>query len=152
MRSITITVALALVTLVTALRAAWLWRRASLRMPRADRQVEREARSLKFKSRPMEWSNRDALSALTAIWGAAAPLTGPKTTSSWALPFRIQIDAMWRAARFEAPSYVKFGTRRANTNDRSTRAFAVRPAPSARRYAALGFTAQRGRASGHRFR
>ena len=34
MRSITITVALALVTLVTALRAAWLWRKASLRMPR----------------------------------------------------------------------------------------------------------------------
>ena len=34
MRNITITVALALVTFVTALRAAWLWRKASLRMPR----------------------------------------------------------------------------------------------------------------------
>jgi hypothetical protein len=52
---------------------------------------------------------------------------------------------------------VKFGTRifrtvsdgsliRANTNDRSTRTFAVKPAPSARRYAAMGLTARRGRA------
>jgi hypothetical protein len=53
MRNITITIVLALVTLVTALRAAWLWRMASLRMPRlidfiagsGDHvvQVEREA-------------------------------------------------------------------------------------------------------------
>ena len=35
---------------------------------------------------------------------------------------------------------------RANTNDRSTRAFAVKPAPSARRYAAMGLTARLGRA------
>jgi hypothetical protein len=36
---------------------------------------------------------------------------------------------------------------RANTNGRSTRAFAVKPAPSARRYAVLGLTARRGRAT-----
>jgi len=34
-----------------------------------------------------------------------------------------------------------------NTDDRSTRAFAVKPAPSARRYAAMGLTARRGRAN-----
>jgi hypothetical protein len=39
---------------------------------------------------------------------------------------------------------------RANTNDRSTRAFAVKPAPSARRYAALGMTGWRGRATVYR--
>jgi hypothetical protein len=36
---------------------------------------------------------------------------------------------------------------RDNTNDCSIRAFAVKPAPSARRYAALGLTARRGRAT-----
>jgi hypothetical protein len=87
--TVTFTVILAVATLVTALRAAWFWRRASIRMPRLiDHipgsghhvvQIDREAvDAALLNSKAAMWSGATAvLSALTAIWGATAPLLWP---------------------------------------------------------------------------
>jgi hypothetical protein len=86
--ALAITIILALVTLLTALRAAWLWREASAEMPRLidfvagspDHvlQVESEATgAAALNSRAALWSGATAmLSALTAICGALAPVLG----------------------------------------------------------------------------
>jgi hypothetical protein len=85
---LTLTVILALVTLLTALRAAWLWREASASMPRLFKfvagspdhvlQVESEAADAAvINSQAAVWSGATAiLSALTAICGAVSPIFG----------------------------------------------------------------------------
>jgi len=83
--SLVVKIALAMLTLLTALRAAWLWWAASAKMPRlidfvagsADHvlQVENEAaEAAALNSKAALWSGAAAvLSALTAISGAMAP-------------------------------------------------------------------------------
>jgi len=82
----TITIALAISTLLTALRAAWLWWSASKKMPRAathvagseDHVLQMEAEAAvasRLNAQAALWSGGTAiLSALTAIWGAMGPL------------------------------------------------------------------------------
>jgi len=79
-------IALALLTLLTALRAAWVWWAASAKMPRLIDfiagspahvlQVEREAaEAAAMNAEAALWSGATAvLSALTAISGAMAPI------------------------------------------------------------------------------
>jgi hypothetical protein len=83
---ITITIALAFATLATALRAAWLWLKASRGAPRFDShhpgsqdhvlQIEGEAADASvLNAEAALWSGATAvLSAVTAIWGALWPL------------------------------------------------------------------------------
>jgi hypothetical protein len=84
--ALALTVILALVALLTALRAAWLWREASAKMPRLIDfvagspnhviQVETEAAgAAALNSQAALWSGATALlSALTAICGAVSPV------------------------------------------------------------------------------
>ena len=81
-----VTITLAMSTLLTALRAAWLWWRASKKMPRVVThiagsedhilQIEAElADASRLNAQAALWSGGTAvLSALTAIWSALAPL------------------------------------------------------------------------------
>lgn len=86
MKSTTITIILAVATLSAALRAAWLWWRASRGTPRAVThlsgseghvvQIDEEATAMSFlNAQAALWSGATAvLSALTSIWGAMGPL------------------------------------------------------------------------------
>lgn len=86
MIEVAITLTLASATLATALRAAWLWSKASSRNPRSDEhhpgsqahvmQIEGEAASASaLNAKAALWSGATAvLSAVTAIWGGMAPL------------------------------------------------------------------------------
>jgi hypothetical protein len=86
MKSAPITIALAIVTLLTALRAASLWRSASQKMPRTKAhmagsqdhvlQIEREVAEASFlNSQAALWSGGTAvMSALTTLWSALASL------------------------------------------------------------------------------
>lgn len=80
-----ITISLAVVTLLTALRAAWLWLRASKGTPRDEHheqgseghvvQIESEAADASvLNAQAAIWSGATAvLSAVTAIWSAMRP-------------------------------------------------------------------------------
>jgi hypothetical protein len=81
-----ITIILAVTTLLTALRAAWLWRKASKGNPRTVThiagseghvvQIDEEAADTSLlNAQAALWSGGTALlSALTAIWSAMGPL------------------------------------------------------------------------------
>ena len=81
-----VTIALAAVTLLSALQAAWLWWSASRRTPRLVThvpgseghvvQIEDEATNASLlNAQAALWSGATAvLSALTAIWGSLGPI------------------------------------------------------------------------------
>lgn len=83
---VAVTIVLAISTLLTALRAAWLWWSASKKMPRAvthiagseDHVLQMETEAAAASSLNAEaalWSGGTAvLSALTGIWSALEPL------------------------------------------------------------------------------
>ena len=80
-----VTIVLATVTLLTALRAAWLWSKASRGVPRIEShksgseghvvQIESEAADASIlNAEAALWSGGTAvLSAITAIWSAMRP-------------------------------------------------------------------------------
>jgi len=80
-----ITIILAAATLLTALRAAWLWSKASRGTPRIEQhetgserhvvQIESEAADASFlNAQAALWSGGTAvLSAMTAVWSAMRP-------------------------------------------------------------------------------
>lgn len=86
MKWVAITILLAVATLLSALRAAWFWLRASKGMPRTVThvvgsedhvlQMESELSSASLlNAEAALWSGCTAiLSALTAIWSALGPL------------------------------------------------------------------------------
>ena len=72
---------------------------------RSRRKRGHRRRSLKFKGSPLEWSYPRSYPRRPQYEAQRLPPSG-KTTTRGRCRSKFKLDAMWRAARFGAPSYV----------------------------------------------